>query len=192
VSGVPELLDTGVRAYLAGRVKEALAAFQQVLAIDPGNAKARGYIVRIHAVTPATTPVPGTVRTLSSPGSLRRTPVPRGPPPVAPPAPPRAPERPAGPSRSAWDEDLPALASIVVDAGRGLDLAAIADPAHGTAPPDGPADPVAWMTAARERQARGDVAGAIALVERVLAADPAHAGARELLARLAAPGSGRP
>ncbi len=53
---VAELIDQGVKAYLAGRVKEALAAFQAVLEVDPGNAKARGYIVRIHAVTPASTP----------------------------------------------------------------------------------------------------------------------------------------
>ena len=75
---VAELIDRGVKAYLAGRVKEALAAFQAVLALDPGNAKARGYIVRIHAVTPASTPLPGTHRPVTpAPGAARPDAAPR-------------------------------------------------------------------------------------------------------------------
>jgi len=59
VAQVVELIDRGIKAYLAGRVKDALAAFQRALELDPGNAKARGYIVRIHAITPAMTAAPG-------------------------------------------------------------------------------------------------------------------------------------
>jgi hypothetical protein len=40
-----------------------------------------------------------------------------------------------------------------------------------------------WMSAARQRMALDDFTGALELVERVLAADPAHAEARAYLAR---------
>jgi tetratricopeptide (TPR) repeat protein len=47
-----ELIDRGVRAYVTGRIPEALAAFQQALALDPENTKARGYLVRIQTTHP--------------------------------------------------------------------------------------------------------------------------------------------
>ena len=49
--GVPDLIETGIRAYLAGREEEALVAFQEVLRADPQNAKARWYVDRIVEAT---------------------------------------------------------------------------------------------------------------------------------------------
>src|SRR6266568_5156499 len=44
---VPELVEAGIRAYLAGREAEALEAFEEVLALEPDNAKARWYVDRM-------------------------------------------------------------------------------------------------------------------------------------------------
>jgi tetratricopeptide (TPR) repeat protein len=41
---VPDLVEAGIRAYLAGREDEALAAFQAALLLDPDNVKARWYV----------------------------------------------------------------------------------------------------------------------------------------------------
>lgn len=47
--GVSDLIDRGIKAYLAGREKDALEAFRQVLAIEPENAKARWYLEKLGA-----------------------------------------------------------------------------------------------------------------------------------------------
>jgi tetratricopeptide (TPR) repeat protein len=44
---IPDLVETGIRAYLAGREAEALDAFEEVLRLDPDNAKARWYVDRM-------------------------------------------------------------------------------------------------------------------------------------------------
>jgi tetratricopeptide (TPR) repeat protein len=44
---VPELVEAGIRAYLAGREEEALEAFEEVLRLEPDNAKARWYVERM-------------------------------------------------------------------------------------------------------------------------------------------------
>ncbi|MGE5413207.1 MAG: hypothetical protein ACM3NW_03460, partial [Syntrophomonadaceae bacterium] len=121
MSTVAELIDRGIKAYLAGRVKDALSSFQRVLELEPGNAKARGYIVRIHAVTPATTPVPGAPRPVQLPGAASST--------TPPPAGVRVEGAPRGPLElaSPWDEGPAAVATYVLEPDGGLDLAAIAE-----------------------------------------------------------------
>jgi hypothetical protein len=191
VSSVAELIDRGIKAYLAGRVKDALQAFQRVLELEPGNAKARGYIVRIHAVTPATTPVPSA--TTPRPAPLLRTPTPSIPLPGAIAAhfegvPPGA----AGePVASPWDEGPATVATYVLEPEGGLDLAAIAERpdarSHGRATEGASAaadeEVAGWLGAARELFALGDFTGSLELIERILHADPGHAEARAYLAQ---------
>ena len=50
---VAELIDRGVKAYLAGRETDALEAFRQVLALEPENAKARWYLEKLGAAARA-------------------------------------------------------------------------------------------------------------------------------------------
>jgi tetratricopeptide (TPR) repeat protein len=184
---VAELIDRGVKAYLAGRVKDALAAFQAVLALDPGNAKARGYIVRIHAVTPASTPLPGTHRTVTpAPGG--RVPTPR-------PAPwPQGLEPAQEFAPSPWDDGPATAATYVVESGGGLDLGAVSEKS-GLRPlvPERPPAPAAkgegrddvgtWLAAARELLALGDYSGSLELIEKILQLEPEHPQAREYLAQ---------
>jgi tetratricopeptide (TPR) repeat protein len=192
MANLPELIDRGIKAYLAGRVKEALGAFQKVLELDPGNAKARGYIVRIHAVTPATTPVPGTHR------AVPVYPVGRG---GAVPLP--ATDSEAQPPRpephddyvpSPWDEGPAPAATFVLEPDGGLDLDAVAEksdlrplvPEGSRLPaPAAPArdDAQVWLGAAKELFALGDFSGSLELIEKVLQVDPDHAEARAYLAQ---------
>jgi len=150
VADLSELIDQGIKAYLAGRVKDALAAFQRALELDPGNAKARGYIVRIHAITPATVaPVapspaavplpspgaPGAV-TLPPPGTraVVRLPAPgvagassAGRAATAPSARSRPPPEGEEYDPSPWDEGPSATGTLVLDSAGGLDLDAVAE-----------------------------------------------------------------
>ena len=181
---VAELIDQAMKAYLAGRVKDALAAFQAVLALDPGNAKARGYIVRIHAVTPASTPVPGTYRAVTpAPGMRTVTPHP-----VAQARPERGPEF----APSPWDDGPAAVATYVLEPDGGLDLEAVSEKsglrslvpegapgAQGSAAGGG--DPTAWLAAAKELFALGDFTDSLELIEKVLQIDPDHREARAYL-----------
>jgi tetratricopeptide (TPR) repeat protein len=179
---VAELIDSGVKAYLAGRVKDALAAFQAVLAIDPGNAKARGYIVRIHAVTPASTPLPGTYRTLTpAPGTRAQTPRPG-----------HGPAQEFAPSP--WDDGPATAATYVLEPGGGLDLEAVSEkselrplvrggPAAGNGAAGGPDEVGQWLSGARELLALGDYTGSLELIEKVLQVEPDHPQAREYLAQ---------
>src|SRR5512146_631789 len=45
---VAELIDQGIKAYVSGHVGEALRSFQEVLERDPGNPRARSYLLLIH------------------------------------------------------------------------------------------------------------------------------------------------
>jgi len=97
------------------------------------------------------------------------------------------PDVPASGPRSGWDEEPSREPSIVLEARGGLDLTALADePLEPPPPPpaENPSSSVAqWMGTARQRMALADFSGAIALVEKVLAADPGHAEARAYLAQ---------
>lgn len=185
MANLPELIDRGIKAYLAGRVKEALGAFQRVLELDPGNAKARGYIVRIHAVTPSTTPMPGAHR------AVPVHPAGRG---GAPAVPLPGPERRARDDAddhvpSPWDEGPAAAATFVLDSDGGLDLDAVAEksdlrplvPAGSGLPAPAKEDARVWLSAAKELFALGDFSGSLELIEKVLQVDPDHPEARAYL-----------
>ena len=181
VSTVAELIDRGIKAYLAGRVKDALAAFQRVLELEPGNAKARGYIVRIHAVTPSTTPPPGATRPVH-PGVAAPVPLPG----AAGARPDAAPGAPVEAASSPWDEGPSAVATYVLEPDGGIDLGAVAErPRPAVAPPpEGAGVEIdAWLGAARELFSLGDFTGSLELIEKILHLDPEHAEARAYLAQ---------
>jgi tetratricopeptide (TPR) repeat protein len=185
---VAELIDRGIKAYVAGRVGEALHTFQEVLELDPGNPKARSYLVLINGGAPGLTPYPGSMKAVSAVA------------PVPLPAPARAP-RPAPPvieladdfAPSPWDEGPAPAASFVLDSGGGLDLDAVAEKSdlrplvpqgsRAAEPRTAPEkhDVHVWMQAAKELFALGDFSGSLELIEKVLQVDPDHGEARDYL-----------
>jgi tetratricopeptide (TPR) repeat protein len=61
VAHVPELIDRGIKLYMAGRIREAREAFQLAVDLDPTNEKARSYLMHIREPAPTMTPFPGTL-----------------------------------------------------------------------------------------------------------------------------------
>ena len=180
---VAELIDRGIKAYVSGRVGEALRCFQEVLELDPGNPRARSYLLLIHGgaagMVPEGTPVP-------LPGV--REPV------AAVPLPAPAGSRAAAAEEyapSPWDEGPAAAATFVLDPDGGLDLQAVADKSDlRSLVPDGTPLPAAqqtrkevdvWLQAAKELFALGDFSGSLELIEKILQADPGHGEARDYL-----------
>ncbi len=91
---------------------------------------------------------------------------------------------------SGWDAQPSREPPIVLEPGGGLDLAALADeplappePAPAAAGEPRPASVEGWMAAARQRLALDDFSGALELAERVLAAEPGNAEARDCQAQ---------
>jgi tetratricopeptide (TPR) repeat protein len=180
---VTALIERGIKAYVAGRVGEALRSFQEVLERDPGNPKARSYLVLITGGAPGFTPVPGTLPAVA-PGGGRVVPLP-------------APGARAEPARgddfapSPWDEGPAATASFVLEPGGGLDLEVVAEksdlrplvPERRGPPRTMPAkrDVDVWMQAGRELFALGDFTGSLELIEKILQVDPDHGEARAYL-----------
>ena len=46
---IADLIDRGIKAYLAGRERDALIAFREALRLEPDNAKARWYVDKLEA-----------------------------------------------------------------------------------------------------------------------------------------------
>ena len=109
---VPDLVEAGIRAYLAGREDDALAAFEEVLRLDPGNGKARWYLDRMGEASRA---LGGSRR-----GGASARPIPAEPAPVAP----VAPVAPAAPARRGPEPAPPDLSRLELD----LDLEPRAPP----------------------------------------------------------------
>jgi tetratricopeptide (TPR) repeat protein len=172
--GVPELVEAGIRAYLAGREEEALDAFQEALRLDPGNAKARWYVDRMNDASRA---VAGSRRV-----SAART-APSAPAPLEP-----APED-VEYAPSPWDEGPAVAAPIVLDPAGGLDLSAVAEksdlrplvPEGNGAPVVPRTDVQVWLSAAKELFDLGDFSGSLELIEKILQVDPEHGEARDYL-----------
>jgi tetratricopeptide (TPR) repeat protein len=165
---VSDLIDRGIKAYLAGREKEASAAFREALRLEPGNESARGYLEKLGEGQRARPPA----------GAAR-------PAPLADPAP--APEEYAP---SPWDDGPAASPTIVLeeDSG-GLDLEAVAEKSdirplvpEGARPARGTREDVeVWLSAAKELFALGDFSGSLELIEKILQVDPDHGEARDYL-----------
>jgi tetratricopeptide (TPR) repeat protein len=163
VSDVAGLIDRGIKAFVAGRVGEALRTFQEVLEIEPGNFKARSYLTLIGGAG-AVAPLPAV-----SPAARVREEL----------------------AVSPWDQD-PTGAIFVLEADGGLDLEAVAEKSDlRPLVPEGiragrPTTPAShevevWLRAARELFALGDFSGSLELIEKVLQVDPDHGEARDYL-----------
>ena len=194
MTDVAALIDQGIKAYVSGRVGDALRSFQEVLEKDPGNPRARSYLLLIHGgaagMVPEAAPVP-----LPAPDGkgaappAGRVPLPGPDAPASPAAPPAAAN---GFAPSPWDEGPAAAATFVLDPDGGLDLQAVADKSdlRPLVPDGAPPPPVqasarkevdVWMQAAKELFALGDFTGSLELIEKILQVDPDHANARDYL-----------
>jgi tetratricopeptide (TPR) repeat protein len=193
---VAELIDQGIKAYVSGRVGEALRSFQEVLERDPGNPRARSYLLLIHGGATGLVPdaSSGAPRPMAIP-----LPAPGGAPSGAPALPTvivplPAPEAQEGGqfAPSPWDEGPAAAATFVLEPSGGLDLAAVAEKSDlRPLVPDGGPAPAAqlpakkevdvWMQAAKELFALGDFTGSLELIEKILQLDPDHGSARDYL-----------
>ncbi len=162
---VADLMDRGIEAYLAGRQKDARAAFREVLRLEPGNARARTYLDKLGGAAPP----------VASPTGARaagRTPAPEE---YAP---------------SPWDDGPAAAATIILEPSGGLDLCAIAEksdlrplvPEGARRAPVSPRNDIdVWLSAAKELFALGDFSGSLELIEKILQVDPDHGEARDYL-----------
>lgn len=175
MTSVSQLVDQGVRAYVEGRLDDARRILEEALRRDPGNARARSYLILLHGgfpgvaapapaapvepavgpddTTPLATPLPVAVT-----GAPPRAAAPSPPPALTPPpfeitldAEEYAP--------SPWDQGPAAAATIVLDADGGLDLGAVAEKSDlRTLVPESPAPaPRADGAAARAAQGQRDV-----------------------------------
>jgi tetratricopeptide (TPR) repeat protein len=182
MANVAELIDRGIKAYVAGRVGEALRSFQEVLERDPGNPRARSYLVLIHgggpgSPSPAAPPPPATVVAvpLPAPGAL--------------------PEHDVALddlAASPWDQGPAAAATFLLEPDGGLDLEVVAEksdirplvparPGSGGRTTPARNDVEVWLQAARELFALGDFSGSLELIEKILKVDPDHGEARDYL-----------
>ncbi|HVO18107.1 MAG TPA: hypothetical protein VMU15_02555 [Anaeromyxobacter sp.] len=192
---VAALIDQGIKAYVSGRVGEALRSFQEVLEKDPGNPRARSYLLLLHGgatgavpeVAPVPLPAPDGKGKAASPEGRVPLPGPEG----KHPAPAAAPAG-EGFAPSPWDEGPAAVATFVLDPDGGLDLQAVADKSdlRPLVPDGSPPPPVqasarkevdVWMQAAKELFALGDFTGSLELIEKILQVDPDHGSARDYL-----------
>jgi tetratricopeptide (TPR) repeat protein len=194
VAGVSELLDRGVQLYMAGRVREAREAFQLALDLDPGNDKARSYLLHMRETAPAVTPAPGALEVFAVPlpapaaaASLAAPPAPATPRPAPVTS---APLELEDYAPSPWDDGPAAPATIEVDPSGGLDLEAVAEKSdirplvpEGAPPQPAPprTDVEVWLSAAKELFALGDFTGSLELIEKILQLDPDHGEARDYL-----------
>jgi tetratricopeptide (TPR) repeat protein len=199
MSDVAGLIDQGIKAYVSGRVGEALRSFQEVLELDPGNPRARSYLLLIHGgaagLVPeqAPVPLPGAAPAARAVASSGESSLPTSPVPL--PAPGSAgvvaPLDALDFAPSPWDEGPAAAATFVLDPDGGLDLQAVADKSDlRPLVPDGPSpanqtpgkkEVDVWMQAAKELFALGDFTGSLELIEKILQIDPDHGNARDYL-----------
>jgi len=199
---IAELIDRGIKAYLAGRERDALIAFREALRLEPDNAKARWYVDKLEAASrlrggngPALAAEPPARPPLElelSDDPSRPDPAPSAP--AAPQAAPaQAPFQLSHPDDefvpSPWDDGPAAGATIVLDSSGGLDLGAVSEKSdlrplvpEGALPAPGPrTDVEVWLSAAKELFALGDFSGSLELIEKILQVDPDHGEARDYL-----------
>jgi len=191
---IADLIDRGIKAYLAGRERDALIAFREALRLEPDNAKARWYVDKLEAasrlrggngsVPAADPPDRPSLELERAADTLRPDPAP---------AAPSAPFELAHPedefAPSPWDDGPAAGATIVLDSTGGLDLGAVSEKSdlrplvpEGALPAPGPRrDVEVWLSAAKELFALGDFSGSLELIEKILQVDPDHGEARDYL-----------
>ncbi len=211
MASAAQLVDQGVRAYVEGRADDARRLLDEALRLEPGNARARSYMILLHGSLPAAaTPPPGALAAVSAP--------PPAPPPASPPMPASPPTPVAdlplpsgeragvrGTSTASWSDapfapspwdDGPAAAStILLSSDGGMDLEAVAEKSDirplvpeasrepVAPPPSSPRKPDVdvWMSAAKDLHALGDFSGSLEMIEKILKVDPEHGEARDYL-----------
>ncbi len=179
---VPELIDRGIKAYMAGRIREAREAFQLAVDLEPRNEKARWYLLHMREEAPAPKPSGAAAPSAAGIAALAAA-VERA-----------ASEDPeAGEyAPSPWDDGPAAPATIELEPSGGLELEAVAEKSdlrplvpQGAAPAAPPARPKSdvhvWLSAAKELFALGDFSGSLELIEKILQVDPDHGEARDYL-----------
>ncbi len=200
---VPELIDRGIKLYMAGRIREAREAFQLAVDLDPKNEKARSYLLHIREAVPSVTPFPGALHrvqpaAVQPPASGAAAPGPARPPAAGVAALAAAVELAAREdlegdfAPSPWDDGPAASTTIELESSGGLDLRAVAEksdlrplvPEGAPAPAAAPqpkSDVDVWLSAAKELFALGDFSGSLELIEKILQVDPDHGEARDYL-----------
>ena len=211
MASAAQLVDQGVRAYVEGRADDARRLLDEALRLEPGNARARSYMILLHGSLPAAaTPPPGALAAVSAP--------PPAPPPASPPIPASPPtpvadlplpsgeragvrgtstassaESPFAPSP--WDDGPAAASTILLSSDGGMDLEAVAEKSDirplvpeanrepVAPPPSSPRKPDVdvWMSAAKDLHALGDFSGSLEMIEKILKVDPEHGEARDYL-----------
>jgi tetratricopeptide (TPR) repeat protein len=155
---VPDLVDRGIRAYLAGRAHDARAAFVEALRLDPANASARSYLEKLAREAPAR----DAADAHGAEEDYAPSPWDAGP---------------AAPATIVLD------ASGGLDLGAVAEKSDIRPLVPEGARP-GPArrnEVDVWVAAAKELFALGDFSGSLELIEKILQVDPDHGEAREYL-----------
>jgi tetratricopeptide (TPR) repeat protein len=188
---VDEILNRAMAAYREGRLADALVILRDARKIDPANPRIRSFMALLSGGTAGMTPVPGSLAAFvpTAPTAKAGAPAAR---PVS--SAPLSPEDEGSDYAPApWEDGPAAVATIVVEAGGGMDLDAIEEKS-GLRPlvPEAPAKPMpegrqrevaTLMQAARELHALGDFSGSLELIEKILQAAPDHLEAREFLAQ---------
>jgi tetratricopeptide (TPR) repeat protein len=150
-ASVSELVDSGIRAYVEGRLDEARGLLDEALRREPGNSRARSYLILLHGglgSLPAPAPAPAAPPAAARPPAPEepRLPIavaPQGVPGTPPPAPPPTAagttdepsielsidvgEPSDGFAPSPWDDGPAQGTTIQLDSDGGLDLTAVAD-----------------------------------------------------------------
>jgi hypothetical protein len=187
-----QLIEQGIKAYTRGLLDEAERCWNEALALEPLNDRARAYLDLLSgARAPLPSPVPA--QPVAIPVRAEA---------VALPAPTLDEPRESGKKTtlsdyapSPWDQGPAQSPAIVLEGeGGGLDLATIDEqsdlkslvPDQGrpvpTPPPAKPLSDVdVWMEGAKSLHALGDFSGSLEMIEKILKVDPGHAEARRYL-----------
>jgi tetratricopeptide (TPR) repeat protein len=194
VAQVSDIIDQGIKLYMAGRLHEAREAFQLAVDLDPKNEKARSYLLHIREAVPAVTASPGARAPAPPPAAAPRS----GADVVAARIAAALDLEGAGEGQgdwapSPWDDGPAAPATIELESTTGaLDLQAVSEksdvrplvpqgkPAQ-AAQPQPKSDVDVWLSAAKELFALGDFTGSLELIEKILQVDPDHGEARDYL-----------
>ena len=195
-----QLIEQGIKAYTRGLLDEAQRCWQEALALEPLNDRAKAYLDLLagaRAAPGAPVPVPAVPLPIPPAAAPQGT---EGAAPVPLPTPPGA-DGQRGKKitiseyvPSPWDQG-PATAPAIVletDGAGGVDLSTLAEKSDlRSLVPEQPLsaavalppvnDVQVWMHGAKELHALGDFSGSLEMIEKILKVDPEHAEARGYL-----------
>lgn len=173
MAGVGDLIERGIKLYMAGRLGEAREVFQLAVDLEPANARARSYLVLIREASAPVPQAPSGGRAAAGRATVDGGVGVGGE--YAP---------------SPWDDGPAAPATIELEStSGGLDLDAVAEKSDlRPLVPEGARhsavqknDVEVWLSAAKELFSLGDFSGSLELIEKILQLDPDHGEARDYL-----------